>query len=142
LNGVYSACLMAGFSPWCLYVKFLNSLIILINELLACCRYQQLEILRDIHRLVMVHTGPNEHSVWTMESKLVRTHSTSFGAHSVVVCTMETPGSHYFAPFKAVFWLCRPTHFHSYDITGHSPYIISETSALVHTVETTNVKSF
>jgi len=32
----------------------------------------------------MVHTGPNEHSVWTMESKPVRTHSNSLGAHPVV----------------------------------------------------------
>ena len=39
----------------------------------------------------MVRAGPNEHSVRTKESKPVRTHSYSLGAHSVAMRTMETP---------------------------------------------------
>ena len=59
------------------------------------------------HWLSMVRTSPNEHSMRNMESKPVGTHSNSLGAHSVVVRTMEMPGSHRFELFKAVFWLWR-----------------------------------
>ena len=43
----------------------------------------------------------------SMKSKLVRAHSNSLSANPVVRTqrTMETPCSHRFVPFKAVFWL-------------------------------------
>jgi len=39
------------------------------------------------HWLSMVRTSPNEHSVRTLVSKLVRTHSNSLGAHPVAMRT-------------------------------------------------------
>jgi len=50
------------------------------------------------HWLSTVRTGPNEHSVRTMESKPVHTHSNSLSAHPVVRTHWR------YAPWKRPVW--------------------------------------